>query len=77
MSWDETCTWIKRSNEDYDCMILYYVEWLLRWVTIMLSDYYAEWLWWVTLMLNDYYAEWLRWLMLEIDLERVIEVSFN
>ncbi len=74
-SWDETCTWIERSSKDYDCMILYYVKWLLRWVTIMLSDYYAEWLWWVTLMLNDYYAEWLRWLTCCIDLRQAFSIA--
>ncbi len=52
-SWDETCTWIERSSKDYDCMILYYVKWLLRWVTIMLNDY-DEWLLcWMTITLND------------------------
>jgi len=62
MSWDETCTWIERSSENYDCMILYYVKWLFRWVTITLSDYYVEWLLRWMIMTSDSYAEWLlRW----------------
>jgi len=41
-------------------MVLYYAGWLLRWVAIMLSGYYAGWLWRVALMLDGYYAGWLR-----------------